>query len=278
MYRDDDIRTLIQLGLTLLQAKAYLTLCIIGSATMGAISKNSSIARQDVYRVMPTLQKLGIVEKVVKTPATYQALPIKEGLSLLLQQKQEDFDTLQKKAHLLIKNRQMTKENATSNGDENDQFMIIQDQTLLFQKFERANVTAQMSIDCSCRWPRMKWLISLCNCKDDLFTLAMARGVKIRLLTETRGQDSSVDKNIAGMSKNALFEVRFVPGPIPLQMVLYDGKEAYTSMSTSEETDLPHLWSNNPHYVWLMKNQFDGMWNQASKFRQAIPEETGKKR
>jgi len=35
----------------------------------------SGVARQDVYRVLLELQKLGIVEKIIATPNRFRALP-----------------------------------------------------------------------------------------------------------------------------------------------------------------------------------------------------------
>jgi hypothetical protein len=94
----------------------------------------------------------------------------------------------------------------------------------------------------------------------------MKKGVRIRIITEERDQDNSVDKNILGMNKNPSFGIRFVAAPIPLKLVLYDGKEAYTSISTSEETDMPMMWSINPNFVGIMAKQFDQMWEKGAKF------------
>jgi sugar-specific transcriptional regulator TrmB len=54
---DEPIQTFMSLGLTLLQAKLYLTLVKLGSqgGEVRKISRESSIARQDVYRILPEL-------------------------------------------------------------------------------------------------------------------------------------------------------------------------------------------------------------------------------
>jgi hypothetical protein len=276
MFRDEDIETLMRLGLTLLQAKTYLTLSTMGSATMGIISKASSIARQDVYRVMPTLQKLGLVEKVIKTPATYQALPIKDGLSILLQQRKENYTALQKKALKLLGNRQEPKKATAIREEEDTQFAIIYDKTLLFQKFWKGNQTAQKSIDCSGLWQDIKILLSNCNGRDDHFTEANKKGVRVRIVTEEHKDDTSIDRILAVMCKNPLFDIRFLSAPMPVKIVLYDGKEAHTSISTSADTDMPSLWSNNPNFVRIMTNQFEDMWNRGSTFAPKTPQKLEK--
>lgn len=62
-----------ELGLTSLQAKIYLALAQTGNATIRNIAKNSKIARQDVYRIMPSLQKLGLAEQIVVSPTMYKS-------------------------------------------------------------------------------------------------------------------------------------------------------------------------------------------------------------
>ena len=103
-HNDEITQSLMKLGLTLLQAKTYSTLAKRGSAEVKTIAKASNIARQDVYRVMPTLEKTGLAEKIIANPIRYQANPLRTGLSKLLQQKTEEQNTLQKRIEALINN------------------------------------------------------------------------------------------------------------------------------------------------------------------------------
>ncbi len=83
------IEALMHLGLTFLQATVYVTLLKFGKTEAKAISDSSGVARADVYRVMSTLEHLGLVEKIISTPSTYKATPIKEGCVLLLQNRRQ---------------------------------------------------------------------------------------------------------------------------------------------------------------------------------------------
>jgi len=87
MIQDEHIQALMGFGLTLLQAKIYLNLVKLEKADVKTLSKASNVARQDIYRIMLTLQKLGLTEKIIAKPTMYKATPIKEGLSILLQNK-----------------------------------------------------------------------------------------------------------------------------------------------------------------------------------------------
>src|ERR1039458_8159881 len=92
MIQNDDlhIQMLMNLGLTLLQAKVYLTLAELGKAEVKRISNASNVARPDVYRVISTLEQIGLAEKIITVPTMYKATPIKEGYYILLQNRSEE--------------------------------------------------------------------------------------------------------------------------------------------------------------------------------------------
>ena len=108
MIQDDDvyIQTLMKLGLTFLQATIYLTIVKLGKTGVRKISTVSNVARPDVYRIVRTLEKMGVVEKIVSTPTMYEAIPIKEVLAILLQQKIDQNVELQEQTKALITNFQ----------------------------------------------------------------------------------------------------------------------------------------------------------------------------
>jgi sugar-specific transcriptional regulator TrmB len=85
---EEDIQILTNLGLTIVQARTYLALAKLGTATIKTISKSANIARQNMYNVMPALQQKGLIEKVITTPTMYKATPMQEGLEILLREKQ----------------------------------------------------------------------------------------------------------------------------------------------------------------------------------------------
>jgi sugar-specific transcriptional regulator TrmB len=92
----DEIKTLTQLGLTSCQARVYLVLANSGKASAKTISRSSMIAKPDIYRVIETLQEIGLVEKTLGTPALFNAVPIGQALDLLLARDETQRKTLRK--------------------------------------------------------------------------------------------------------------------------------------------------------------------------------------
>src|SRR3990170_2406255 len=89
----DQVEFLTHLGLTINQAKIYLALVQSRPCTANQISKSANLASEVVYRTMPKLQKMGLVERTVAVPTVFLAIPIKLAISILLaQRKQENAD------------------------------------------------------------------------------------------------------------------------------------------------------------------------------------------
>ncbi len=80
---DENIRTLVGLGLSSTQAKISLALARIGPSTVSEISDASAVARPDTYRALVELEKKGLIEKIVSTPNMYELIPLSEVLSTI---------------------------------------------------------------------------------------------------------------------------------------------------------------------------------------------------
>ena len=72
------------LGLSPNQAKVYQTILKLGNVPVGLIAKSSSVRREDVYKVLPTLEKMGLVEKLLGKPAMIRATSVAGALASLI--------------------------------------------------------------------------------------------------------------------------------------------------------------------------------------------------
>lgn len=258
MLQEECINSLMELGLTLVQAKIYLTLSKLENATIKAISKNSNLARQDIYRIMPSLQKLGLVEKIIDKPTKFKATPIKIGFSTLLQQRILHDSELQKKTAKLLKS--MHEDNIKKEPtDEEPQFIITSEMSLLFKKLMKSTQECKISIDSLGNWASFEGVVSS-GFKD--FRKALERGVKIRSITEKPADEKIFNRCIKTLRNNPSYELRFISAPAPSTMVIIDKKELNISISNNAVCS---LWSNNPAIVGLAINNFEDIWHKAIK-------------
>lgn len=251
----DSFQGLIDLGLSLLQAKVYLALCRIGPATVGAVSKYDGIARQDVYRLMPTLEKLGLVEKMLGTPVVYKATSFREGCELLLELKVIENLELQKKTLALIDSFEMVDFKGLS-VDGEAQFVVTSSKNLLRKKFDEKDRSVEKSLDVIAEWRFLRYRLSV-HLED--YRSALKRGVRVRLLTDKHVIDKSTRVCIEDLSRNSLFEVRFLSVPFPAHLVIHDGLEVNLGVDDPEQT----LCSKNLQFIRVIEAYFEGLWKSS---------------
>jgi len=79
----DRLRKMADHGLTEYQARVYLTLLDLGSATASQISPLSKVPRTRIYATMQQLHEKGLVQILPETPLRYKAVPFATYLQTL---------------------------------------------------------------------------------------------------------------------------------------------------------------------------------------------------
>ena len=146
MNNGERIETLMELGFTLNQARAYLALALVGPAGAKELAEASSITRQDVYRVMVTLEEKGLAEKLLSTPIVYKALPIEQVIKSLLARKVGEHKDLQRRTRRLVVDVQ-SKHSAKTVLEEESQFTIIPSREAIIQHLFAALSKSSSSLE-----------------------------------------------------------------------------------------------------------------------------------
>jgi sugar-specific transcriptional regulator TrmB len=251
---EEPIQTFMNLGLTQLEAKVYLTLVMLGNegSDVKRIAKESNIARQDVYRILPSLQQLGLVLKIIATPTIYQPISLKNGFSRLLEQKTEEHNALKKKIKKLIIKSALN--NIKTSARENvPQFAIISERKLFLKTFEKETSKAQKSINIICSREGMRSIAF--NSVKDLQKI-IARNVRIRLITN-KIENNQVMEKLRPLIRNSAFELKFLSDDNPVGLAIFDGNHVTVRISGEM---VPSLWTNNPNVIKLAEAYFEGLW------------------
>lgn len=245
------------LGLTELQAKLYLALSKIGPSTIKSVHKVANIARQDVYRLMPTLEKAGLAEKMLTSPIMYKATPLKEGYQLLLQNKTKEHIEIEKNTLSLIDTLENVEYIQTPNSEE-EQFIVTSSIKLITKKFDEKDSLVQKSIDCMVDW---RFIRKRIFDHFEEYTNALKRGIRIRIITEDHKEDKLDKKIMSTLEKNPLFEIRYLSTGMQVYAVIHDGIEANLCVS-SDEKFIQSLGSKNPQFVKVIKAYFEELWKK----------------
>ncbi len=253
------IKTLTEIGLTLNQARIYVALLRSEQPiTAKGISKITKITRQDVYRIMPSLQRDGLVEKTITSPTMFKATPLKIGVSILIKNK------IAKENELIEKAKKIATETYEKQliPDEETEFVLIPGNDAVVQKICNEIEKIQTSLDIITsrkRFPRA--VIEFFDARIQ----ALQRGASIRVVTERLTSTNTHIEEIMGIERKAGAMFRFLPTPALALFLLFDKKQVMIITSATGTLETSALWSNNPCLVELSKNYFEMVWNTAAE-------------
>ena len=253
-----------QLGLTSRQIRVYLTLVQLGLSTVSAISDDSKIKREDLYRVIEGLFEAGLVKKEINKPMLFSAVPFRTGISMLLEQKNKESLELFKKANDLISHlnpvnsvHQSEKEKARGR-----EFVLIPKKSFLHTRGHEIR-NLRESMDGVCSWKTFL-RVSLFYLEDA--RTALDRGVRTRTVVEKPDKRNSTPKSVQNLLMTyPRIQVKFTDSHPPVEFVIDDNRK--TIVFTSPGADFPEsdiLVSTNISILRLTKGYFDTMWNDSN--------------
>jgi sugar-specific transcriptional regulator TrmB len=89
---EDLVSKLEKFGLTINQAKVYLSIVQYGKARVSQISKDTQLHRQDIYKLLPKLERMGLIIKTIDKPFLLEALSMEKALGTLILKEKEKYD------------------------------------------------------------------------------------------------------------------------------------------------------------------------------------------
>jgi sugar-specific transcriptional regulator TrmB len=265
------IKELTSFGLTVNEAKVYLALLQLNRANARTIAKLSNLPRQEIYRVLPRLEKLGMVEVIIDKPTKFLAISPEEVLSELIRRQQEiltkQISKLRGKKNTL--ENELKKVEGKSAGlvqPEPIHFALISGRRLVNEKIQEMLKNAESEV----LWmsPKLEIKRAIIYDRDKMLRQCAKRNVKVRILTEID------EKNVGEVSKLGRFcEVRHTPGVTTLITIVDDREliigSAVHASDSPMSTELMHeLWTNDSNHINIMKDFFEKVWSDSTPAKQ----------
>jgi len=259
-FFDDAIQTLHDLGLTIVQAKVYLTLAKSESLTIAGIADLSKVPRTDLYRVIKELEEEGMVERILAHPVQFKSIPIAECFLLLLQRRTEKTNQYRSRAIKLLQDNR-SQSSYISNETKDNRFILVPSSRVV-DRIAKAIDSAQREIDLILSGSRFSRgaFIYLENMKK-----ALARGVKCRIVFE-KGEKDSISPQQLQFLKSRNCQMKFINRFPQTVLGIYDNQEVFIIENPAAELAAsPALWSNNASLIALAKDFFETLWPTAGE-------------
>jgi sugar-specific transcriptional regulator TrmB len=256
------VQTLVDLGLTVLQAKAYLALCKLEESTARVIAKTAKIASQDVYRIITELEEKGLLERIVDSPNKYKATPLEESLAILLQQRTEKTTQLLKAKTKILKALRNKKLVASTNDKhEEAEFVILSSSPLNPAKVYD---DVEESIDCISNVDRLVYLhLTL----SEALAKAVTRGVKVRLITEKPANNKLFIETLRPFPNEIGFEARYINNTPLCSAAIFDHKRIAVDLNPIREPSKSNrLLTNHQAFIRVFQEYFEDKWSKARRY------------
>ena len=129
------IKALKNFGLTEKEAEIYVFIAKHGTQTSGEIAKNTKTHRPHVYRILKSLQKKGVLESTLESPARFTTIPFERILDYTIKAKHQEAVLLEKAKDSLLNDWESI--NKTKIKPELGKFIIIEGNRKIYSKIAR---------------------------------------------------------------------------------------------------------------------------------------------
>jgi hypothetical protein len=250
----EDIETLVKLGLNASQAKIYLTLLHTGTVAAKKLSQITKIDSGEIYRQLESLERKGLIERVLKFPLEYTPTPLSDGLTLLTKQRNEDNIALQKRINILLeKNSKLGEEKQDS-----FQFSIIPKNRINCPSYQtKKHKEVQKE---SLWYAQIQNMPSSIEKGHEFWDKNTNKKAHLRAIAEYSAHNNSILAYLEQFkTNNKYFDYRISDPTLGITFWINDSREVYIDTNEGAEA----LWTNNPIIVKTFRELFEIKWKTA---------------
>ncbi|MEM5766594.1 MAG: helix-turn-helix domain-containing protein [Candidatus Aenigmatarchaeota archaeon] len=252
MEGEEIIKTLKKFGLTEYEARAYVSLSLLGQAKASEISKQAHIPQSKIYVALESLMEKQLVEISEERPKLFKAVAPQFVIKSLIKAKEEEFRVLKQKAFLisrLLRPIEVSEELADGVWVQKTE-KYIESLDRLVQMLKKAK---------RCVYDLTKSLPFSSSYRQALLE-AKARGAKLHLITTSLESLEKVEWYLKSGIK-----LKFVDVGLHPRIIVIDEREAMVRLENGCKLSFHSIWSKDPSFVNMLNNYIKSLWIEAKK-------------
>jgi HTH-type transcriptional regulator, sugar sensing transcriptional regulator len=276
------LKTLIDFGLSPLDAKVYVFLGKRGLQKGQDIAKALKVHKQQIYRSLKNLQNKGIVSVTLDHPARYSAEPFQKVIDLFIREKVEETQRLkQSKGSILSDWHSIA---IDESEDTSQKFTVIKGKNIIYSKIKQMIQVTKKCLFTMTSVPNLVRADQF-GFLDTVVSLPIKESVELRFLTELSEKNIHAVKGLLKKipEKQSNFKIRVPDLSLKLfsRMIIRDEDEVIffinteTDTAAAEQDDLG-LWTNCKSIVNAFAGVFEELWRNSTDIQKRITQmETG---
>jgi sugar-specific transcriptional regulator TrmB len=193
------IPSLVEFGLTPLQARVFVALLGSDGLSTSEISKTTNVHRSDAYRALKRLSQLGLIETNVGNPSRFYAIDPAKAVRLILESRRDELMALESKTDTLTEwlENQKVRSSRVNSGPQFDPdidpsaFRLVRGNAVIPRVIDSIESARSEIIKVVSASALRRHYIEFA----DQEKAATARGVTVRVLTEIQASNYRVAKS-----------------------------------------------------------------------------------
>jgi sugar-specific transcriptional regulator TrmB len=263
LMQEDLVVKLESFGFTVNQAKVYLSIVQSGKTRVGRISKGTQLHRQDIYKLLPKLEKMGLITKTIDRPFMIEAIPIDKALDTLISKERKKAN--EKISHLEnnLKDVVNSLQEQPRTKEETRFTLLTTDETIKnrgHNSFKKLKKECLLVINIEhIKSPSMNYF-------RDFFQTIADNKAKTRLIIVTNDDEDTVKQTVEKIAPiTGQFTAKSINKTTCKNYQIIDNKEIWIATQQKTETGYPcMLWTNDQNIIDVYKENFKKAWNRAS--------------
>jgi DNA-binding response OmpR family regulator len=256
-FLEETSNELAYFGLTKTQAKIYIATTALGVASASEIAKLSKIRREEVYRIIPELEKRGLITRKLKIPRKFSATQPETAIQMLTETKlntmKEEIEKLeQKQTELTSKLKTIT----LPTKQEDCTIEVIAQKDAANPRLANMIENADKQIDMVASPQNL--LIALTNDPRNI-----PKSIRMRIITE-KWELNAFAKEMMQLLKANQNTVEFRQmEKLPYNLLIVDDKEAIWRAPQPISENAPTFWTDDPTQITILKTSFENLWQKS---------------
>jgi len=233
------------------------------------------VRREDVYRILPKLEKMGLVEKLLGTPTKIRATPVEEALSILI--KHEEDTARERVSKLKVKTKKFLKHFTRAprlEVEEKAHFALLSKRESIMYKMLTMMKNAEREIDIV--FSRSQTMQFIHTFAEQL-KRPIKKGARIRIITEVPDYEDSIPRVIEErISPGNSIDLRYADLPSSHYMIADLAEALIATTTEGNMAENPCLWTNSDSLVGVFQGDFENLWHNSMSWKTiektAVPE------
>jgi sugar-specific transcriptional regulator TrmB len=260
--QEDLVGRMTDFGFTVNQAKVYLSIVQAGKTGVGKISKNTQLHRQDIYKLLPKLEKMGLITRTIDKPFMIEALPVKKALGSIILKEKEKSDQriaqLEKNLNELSETIQQQPESI-----EDARFTLLTTDEAILNRSEQSFKKRTKTIKIVTTIEQIK---TPATHSFRAYAQIIEYGkAKLRLIivgSESKDEVVQIAEKVA--PRNGFFKVKLIDRCACKNYQLIDDKEVWIATHQKTQAGYPSiLWTNDPNMLEAYRENFNETWSSS---------------